>query len=501
MGQPLVSFEFIVFVASVFFLYYCLTRRFQWQFLLVISYVFYALNNRLEYVSILIVVTGINYLSGFLIQNSQRKATKKTILIWSIGFNAFVLLIFKYYHFFRIPFKTQNAGNPSFSGSLIIPLGISYFIFKAISYNTDIYRAKIDHERSLGKFALYISFFPEISAGPIDRAKNLLSQMASYKIFTYDTAVEGSRLMLWGFFKKVVIANNLALYVRLAFGAPREYSGIALLISIYFLAFQLYADFSGYTDIVRGIAKFLGYNIPENFLTPYLSKSISEFWTRWHITLSTWLRDYLFLPLSFFFSKRINSSYVLIFNSNVVIYFFSAIITFFIAGVWHGSALTFILWGLIHGIYLSVSNLTKSFRKKIRKKIFIYRRYPKLVRLFQILLCFHLVAFSWIFFRASTVGDALYIINSSVSSLLSPGANLHNPFELLGLKEGRYSFIISVFSVLFLIVTEIRQKGREVPAFFYSQKAVFRWASYYVLILSIFLFGEFGLREFIYIQF
>ena len=273
-------------------------------------------------------------------------------------------------------------------------------------------------------------------------------------------------------------------------------------MATYFLAFQIYCDFSGYTDIVRGAARLLGYSIPENFGSPYLSRSISEFWTRWHITLSTWLRDYLFLPLSFFFSKRIRSSSVFFINSNVVIYASSALITFLIAGVWHGSAWTLIVWGLLHGFYLSFSNLSKPFRKKLRKRFPLHRKYPKTISIVQTAFCFHLVAFSWIFFRAPSIGDALYIIrNSFPRNILAYVRQFFNPVGQLGIGASKYGFFLSLLIIIGLIAIEIKQRGGEIPQFLASKNSLQRWVAYYGLLLSIILFGELGLREFIYVQF
>jgi alginate O-acetyltransferase complex protein AlgI len=502
LGRSLVSFEFLIFLAAVFIVYYTIARRWQWQFLLVASYLFYAFNNRWEYVFLLALVTGINFLSGILIQNSFQRSIRRFYLALSIGLNTVILLVFKYGHVWWSHLRSSGVVASVPGLALAVPLGISYFSFKAISYGVDVYREKIKSENNLGRFALYLSFFPEILAGPIDRAKELLPQICVPKLLVETDVVSGLRLMLWGFFKKIVIADNLALYVNQIYGAPREYSGIPLTIVTYFLAFQIYSDFSGYTDIVRGAGRLLGYHMPENFNSPYLSKSISEFWTRWHITLSTWLRDYLFLPLSFFFSRRIKSSSVLFLNSNVLIYFSSALITFMLAGIWHGSAWTFIVWGTLHGLYLSLSNMTRHVRKTLRKKFPLHRKYPKLVALGQTIFCFHLVAFSWIFFRASSMSDALYIIKNILPTNVASFAGVFmSPIGQLELGSSKYGFILSGLALLFLIVMEIRQKGREMPMFLVSHNPILRWAAYYILLLSIFLFGEFGLKEFIYIQF
>ena len=502
LGQSLISIEFLTFLAATVIAYYSLARRCQWQFLLAVSCLYYALNNRWEYLTLLAAVIGINCVAGQCIQNASRKGVGRFYLGLSIGLNSAILLVFKYGHFFGTPLDSTGITLSSIGRSVAAPLGISYFTFKAISYVIDVHRAKVKCEKNFGKFALFMSFFLEISAGPIDRARDLLPQMDLVKTFLEKEAVSGLRLLLWGFFKKLVVANNLAPYITQIFGAPRDHSGTALLLGTYFVAFQIYCDFSGYTDIVRGAGRLLGYRLPENFSSPYLSRSISEFWTRWHITLSTWLRDYLFLPLSFFFSRRIKSDSVLFLESNVLIYFSSALVTFLIAGIWHGSAWTFIVWGLLHGFYLSFSNLTRPLRKRLRKTFPLHRRYPTAVAVLQIFICFHLVSFSWVFFRASSLKDALYIvrhlvpkhIGSFVRGCLSSAAQ----FEF---GTSKYAFIILCGLLVLWIIFEIHQKGMEIPRFLGSQKRILRWTAYYLVLLAILFFGEFGMKEFIYVQF
>ena len=502
LGQTLISLEFLFFLAAVFITYYSVARRHQWQFLLAASFVFYTLNNRWEFLLLLAGVTGVNFFIGILIQNASHKFIQRLYLWINIGLNTFILLVFKYNHLLGNLFRSYRSDADKINISLLVPLGISYFTFKALSYGVDIYRAKIKCERNLGKFALFMSFFPEISAGPIDRARDFLPQTDPPKVLIEANYISGMQLMLWGYFKKIVIANNLAVYVNPIYSSPKDYSGIALVIATYFLAFQIYADFSGYTDIVRGTGRLFGYSIPENFNSPYLSRSISEFWTRWHITLSTWLRDYLFLPLSFFFSRRIKTSSICFLNSNIVIYLSSALITFIIAGIWHGSAWTFIVWGFLHGLFLSLSNATKPIRKIMRKKFPLYQSYPKLVAFGQMVFCFHLVAFSWIFFRAHSISDAMYIIrNFAPKNIASSMRELFNPIGQLGLEGSKYGFFISILAIIFLILIEIRQRSGEIPEFFISKKRLIRWTVYYILFLSIFLFGEFSMKEFIYIQF
>ena len=502
MGPSLISINFLIFLIVVLIVHFSLSHRFQWVFLLVASYFFYGITNRWEYVLLLAGVTALNYLIGLLIQSSSSRSRERLLLRLGLGFNIGILLYFKYYYFLGAALFPKNTQPLALGPGLVVPLGISYFIFKAIAYVIDVYRNKALCEHNIGKFSLFMSFFPEIAAGPIDRADNLLAQIGRPKTFSGADGVSGLRLILWGCFKKIVVANNLAGYVNQVYGSPREYSGIILVIITYFLAFQIYADFSGYTDIVRGIGRLLGYRMPINFDRPYLARSISEFWTRWHMTLSAWLRDYLFLPLSFFFSRRIKAPTFLAMDSNIVIYCSSALITFLLAGAWHGSAWTFVIWGVLHGLLLSASKLTKRIRKRIRQRFPVHRAFPGLVSAGKTLLCFHLVTLSWVFFRASSLQDAVYIIRSFLPLDLAGFARLFvNPLGQVDLGASKYGFVISGLAILFLIAAEKFQKGAEVPRFLAADRRSFRWAAYYALIIAVFAFGEFGLKEFIYAQF
>lgn len=503
MNWDLFSLEFLFFFALLFLAYYGIGRRFQWQLLLLTSLTFYAVNNRWEYSFVLASIIGLAFFLTIQIGSATSVSIRRLLLVISIVINVSILLFFKYLHLFQEPLISNNT--PLFTaGAIAMPLGLSYMIFKVISYAVDVYRKRIRAEARLGVFALYLSFFLEVSSGPIDRAKALLPQVSSLKSFSYDRAISGLRLILWGLFKKFAIANNLALYVNPVFESPQSYNGITLIVATYFLAFQLYADFSGYTDMVRGAAQLLGYELPQNFATPYLSKSISEFWTRWHITLSTWLRDYLFLPLSNALSRRIKAESLSFVQSDVAIYSSSAIVTFLIAGVWHGSAWTFVVWGLLHGLFLAFSSMTRKPRKLLRRTLINKLGAKKLLPVIQTVICFHLVAFSWIFFRASSIDDSLYIIEnvfSLPSDLSTVIQDVANPFENRNLGYTKYLFAISTLLVILFCVAELMNKGREIPKILDHERSVIRWSAYLILFFSLLIFGEFGSKSFIYVQF
>lgn len=502
MGQTLISLSFIACLAFLIFLYYGLVPKYQWLLLLIASYIFYGITNRLEYLLLLAVISGANFLTARIIHDASSRSKGKLFLRLIIFFNLCILVVFKYARFIGNSLFGLDSGSTPVWASLAVPLGLSFIIFKAIAYVIDTYRRKGLYEHNIGKFFLFMSYFPEISAGPIDRAESFLPQISGGKKFVEGDVVSGLRLILWGYFKKIVIANNLALYVNQVYGKPRDYSGIILVIATYFLSFQIYADFSGYTDIVRGISRLLGYKIPSNFDTPYLAKSISDFWTRWHITLSTWLRDYLFLPISFYLSKKIRPARLLRLDSNILIYCSSALITFILGGIWHGSAWTYVVWGFLHGFYLSASNSTRRLRKRIRIRVPIHHRYPRLVSVLKILFCFHIVTFSWIFFRAQSIKDAVYIIRNLLPLKLTGFYRLFvDPLGMLNLGTSKYGLIIAGLGAFCLVAMDIGQQGHELPRFLSTRNVALRWAVYYAMLFSILLFGEYGLRQFIYAQF
>lgn len=329
-------------------------------------------------------------------------ARKKLILVSALVLNLAILFFFKYYNFFSD--MVQRVGGsgisrflPSFS--LLLPVGISFYTFQAIGYVIDVYRGTVKAEKNLLTYTLFVTFFPQLVAGPIERSSNLLPQFKEDHRFDYDRTVEGLLLATWGLFKKVCIADRLAFYVDKVYGDITNSSGIALLVATVFFAFQILCDFSGYSDMAIGIAKVLGFNLMRNFRHPYFSKSIAEFWRRWHISLSTWFKDYVYIPLG---GNRVS----------VPRYYFNLFAVFLLSGLWHGASLHFVVWGALYGVYQIAGHITKPYRTYLLKKCGIVRDDGKVKRWWQFVqmaFTFVLVCFGWIFFRASDLDSAIQV--------------------------------------------------------------------------------------------
>ncbi|WP_304608228.1 MBOAT family O-acyltransferase [Pontibacter qinzhouensis] len=445
------------------------------------------------YALILVLSTVIDYLCSrkMGLYSNEEKHLRKPILYISIASNLGILLLFKYYNFFNESARGLAEGlnvpyaMPAFE--LLLPMGISFYTFQTMSYSIDVYHGRIKPERHFGIFALFVTFFPQLVAGPIERAGNLLSQLKQSHKFDYERAAGGLRRMAWGFFKKIMIADNLALMVNQVYNNPGEFEGISFVIATIFFAFQIYCDFSGYSDIAIGAAQVMGIKLMENFRSPYFAKTISEFWSRWHISLSTWFRDYLYIPL----------------GGNRVVkwrWYYNLFIVFMVSGLWHGANWTFLIWGALHGIYQIVGILTKEQRNRAVHMVGL-TKYPLLYKWVQVLTVFVLVCFSWIFFRANHIADAFYIIRSSFTQVGNVSEIFTNPAHVLFLDQGLKVFAVSVISIVIMEVVHLIQRSGSVSQLILQRPVWVRWGVYYSAILAILLFGQFGNQEFIYFQF
>ncbi|MCH9032659.1 MAG: MBOAT family protein, partial [candidate division Zixibacteria bacterium] len=371
------SLEFVFFFPLVVALFFLLPHRFRWVLLLVASYYFY-MSWKAEYAVLIIFSTLIDYFAARRMERHTEKSKRKKYLILSIVSNIGLLFAFKYFNFFSAEVRESLAQFNMFYDSplfeILLPVGISFYTFQTISYTIDVYRGDRSAEKHLGYFALYVSFFPQLVAGPIERSTRLLPQFFQEKRFEIGRVVDGIRLMLFGFFKKLVIADRLAVYVNNVYGAPDEYSALTLLVAVYFFAFQIYCDFSGYSDIAIGAARVMGYDLMENFRRPYLSRSVSEFWRRWHISLSSWFKDYLYLPLG---GNRVSKSR----------WSFNIVTVFVICGLWHGANWTFVAFGVLHALYLLFGAWTKGIRARLKTNISGYVD-SKVGRALQIVITF-----------------------------------------------------------------------------------------------------------------
>jgi alginate O-acetyltransferase complex protein AlgI len=475
------SLHFLVFFPIVVAIYFSLKARYRWIFLLLCSYYFYMCWNP-KYIVLILFSTMIDYIAGLQMEKQTKPRIRQLFLIASLCSNLGLLFLFKYYTFFSQSVLAMfNQFNifvdfPAFD--FLLPVGISFYTFQTLSYTIDVYRGKKRAERHLGIFALYVAFFPQLVAGPIERSTRLLPQLFEKKRFDYQRVSDGLKLMLWGFFKKVVIADRLAVMVNSVYNSAHDFTGIPLIVATYFFAFQIYCDFSGYSDIAIGAAQVMGYDLMDNFKRPYFSKNISEFWKRWHISLSSWFKDYLYVSLG---GNRVAKWR----------WYSNLMIVFLVSGLWHGADWTFVIWGGLHGMYLVLSIWTGKFRIKFIRFAHL-DKHPAWLKLIQVVTTFHLVLFGWIFFRANNLFDALYIIKNIFTD-----TNWHQ--YAVGLNQTE--FIIAVLSILFMECIHMMQRHRRMRQFLNNKPKILRWSVYLILLLSIIMFGVFTKQEFIYFQF
>jgi len=492
------SLQFVIFFSTIVAAYFLLVQRYRWILLLVGSYFFYMCWNA-EYVFLIFFSTLIDYFAALKMAAAPSKNRKKMYLGLSLVSNLSLLFVFKYFNFFRdlfgsLPFS--QGGMMSIPQlDLLLPVGISFYTFQTLSYSIDVYRGDKEPEKHFGLFALYVSFFPQLVAGPIERSTSLMPQFHNKVDFDYARVRNGLGQMLWGFFKKIVIADRLAILVDAVYSQPQAYSPITLSLATVFFAFQIYCDFSGYSDIAIGSARVLGFRLRTNFKTPYMARSISDFWSRWHISLSSWFRDYLYIPL----------------GGNRVVkwrWYYNLMVVFLVSGLWHGANMTFIVWGALHGSYLVFSILTEKTRNRAVELVGLKSR-PFLHSCLQMSITFGLVLFAWIFFRAASITDALYICNAIFAGLpefFSNIASVDSGWFRLRLGEifsvmHWYDFVLSLLLIGFLIAAD--RYGRTLLEYVMSieRPSMYRWALYYTATMSILLFGKFGASEFIYFQF
>ena len=483
------SLHFLIFFPIVTLVYYLLPHQFRWVLLLAASYYFYMVWSPI-YAVLIVGSTLVDYIAAIQMSKTNRGGVRKLYLFSSLIANLGILFIFKYYGFFIDTINAFTANNFDVI-YLLLPMGISFYTFQTLSYTIDVYRKQREPEYHLGYFALYVTFFPQLVAGPIERSDRLIPQLRKEQTFDYARTVEGLQRMVWGFFKKVVIADNLAVAVNRVYGNVEEMSGLTLLIATGFFAYQIYCDFSGYSDIAIGSAKILGIDLMENFKRPYFSTSIKEFWSRWHISLSTWFRDYVYIPLGG--SKK-----------GSVRTYVNVSIVFLISGLWHGASWMFVIWGAIHGLYQLYEKATYNIRAQLWK----YSRLDGTwiqwgVKWFVTM---GVVLLSWVFFRSNNFTDAVYILEVIISDVLSLDilSQLNNSISerTLNIGFGPLELFIVISSILFLETFQFIDEKYGLNYFdFMNRNKVVRWAKYYFIVLIIMYFGYFNQIEFLYFQF
>jgi len=444
-----------------------------------------------EFIILIIISTVIDYFASIMMEKQNNKKKRKMFLYLSLASNLGILFFFKYFNFFNDSIRavmelfTFEYSIRSFD--IILPMGISFYTFQTLSYTIDVYRGRRKAERHFGIFALYVTFFPQLVAGPIERSDRLLPQFYEKHEFDYSRIVSGLRRMLWGFFKKMVIADRIAIIVDMVYDSPQEYYGFPLILATVCFAIQIYCDFSGYSDIAIGSARILGFDLMENFKSPYFSKSISEFWKRWHISLSSWFQDYVYIPLG---GNRVKIERV----------YFNLFITFLVSGLWHGADWTFVLWGALHGVYLIMSKIIRPIKERISESIRIDRM-PLLHGVVQRIITFSLVCYGWIFFRAESLSDAMYISKNLFRGLGNMKSLTYIKKILLDSGIDKDRLIILFVSVVILFVTQGISKRDDAIESLNNKKSILRWGSYYCILMIIIFFGVFQDGNFIYFQF
>lgn len=477
------SFGFLLFFTIVSFTYFILPHKYRWALLLFSSCAFYMFFIP-AYILILFFTIIIDYYAGILIENAKNAKNKKHYLWLSLVANVGVLAIFKYYNFLNENltglFLWSGASNPIPYLDIILPIGLSFHTFQAMSYTIEIYRGNQKAEKHFGIYALYVMFYPQLVAGPIERPQNLLHQFREKHSFDYHRVTGGLKLMAWGLFKKAVIADRLALMVDAVYDDPSNNYGFAIIIATIFFAFQIYCDFSGYSDIAIGAARVMGFKLMTNFNRPYFAQTISEFWKRWHISLSTWFKDYLYIPLG---GNKVTRPR----------WYFNLFITFIISGLWHGAAWTFIIWGTLHGFYLVFAIVSQQWRNRLNEILGI-AKHKIIFQWIQAITVFLLVCFAWIFFRAASVTDALILIKN---------ATVINVSQLTPLMFGEnyFEWYAGLFLIVLLLIAEWIMRGKQIQEFLLAKPAYVRWSFYSLLVLIIINLGVFGGNNFIYFQF
>jgi alginate O-acetyltransferase complex protein AlgI len=502
------SLEFLIFFAITTTIYFIIPRRYQ-KYLLIASGIFFYSYFIPWHVLILITTIIFNFYSGKLIENANGKK-RKNLLVGIILINIAFLFIFKYFNFVssNITSLSKSIGWNYSIGTLnlILPLGISFYTFKNICYDIEVYRNTIPAEKKFDIFALYILIFPELLAGPIDRPQNLLPQLRESYGFDYVRVTNGLKLMAWGFFQKWVIADRLAFLVNQVYSQPDKFNGMSFTIATFFFAIQIYCDFSAYTDIAIGAGEVLGFKFMQNFNRPYFARSISEFWSRWHISLSTWLRDYIFLPIAYSVLRKLKNKPFLKIKPEYWSYCLATLLTMFIAGLWHGANWTFVCWGTLMGVYLVFSFVTKKPRKLFVKKIRL-NRIPFLHKLLSGGITFSLVCFAWIFFRAGDMKEAVYIIRNLYTGYgvylrtFISGHNFSNLMEPFYLGLNSMELYLAVIFTSVLIVVNLIQRRNNIRKLISERPLLIRWALYLLVIFIILIYGRFETRQFIYMQF
>jgi len=485
--MPFNSLKYFLSLPVVYLVFYFVSERARWSVLLAASLLFYAALNVPYLLVVLLLVTITTYSFGIWLYQAGTSKAKRALIWGGIGVNLLILIVMKY-----LPFLSENLKTLSALLSLdakiqpvkiFVAIGVSYYVFQAISYLVDIYLEIEKPERHFGYFALYLAFFPKLLQGPIERSGDLIPQLKTRYEFNYDNMRFGMLLFTWGLFKKVVIADRLGLYVDTVYNDVHAFSGLPLLLATYAYAFQIYMDFSGYTDMALGSARLFNINLTQNFKSPYFATSVIDFWRRWHISFSRWILDYIFKPLQMQWRnwKNLGTAAALI-------------ATFLVSGIWHGASWGFVIWGGLHGLYMACSVFYKPYQKKLHKELGIEK--IRLLNVWQIFVTFNLVSFAWVFFRANSLNDAFYVVQNLITRSIFGGmANVVNMLSGSDMSL-QNSIILCVSLGMILLAALLRNKVR-----LFTRPVWFRWGVYFLVTIWTLLFQADDLANFLYLRF
>lgn len=487
------SYSFMIFFPIVLAIYFVIPKKARYMWLLLASYYFY-MGWNVKYAALIAFSTVITYICGLFLGKTRHK---KWVIGGCLGINLAILFFFKYFDFFMGSVNQVLAKvgvSPLQTGfDIILPVGISFYTFQALGYIIDVYRGDIEPEKNFFRYALFVSFFPQLVAGPIERSKNLLHQVdhvEEIRLWNYKRIMDGLMLMLWGYFLKMVIADRAAILVDTVYNQYWMYGSIEIVLATFLFGVQIYCDFASYSQIAIGAAKVMGFELMENFNAPYLANSVKDFWRRWHISLSSWFKDYLYIPLGGNRCSRVKK-------------YRNLLVTFLVSGLWHGANWTFVIWGGLHGLYQIIGDLLKP-AKEVFNKRFEVKTESFSYKLGQILITYVLVSFTWLFFRAESVSAAFEMVKN-IFTKINPWVLYDQSLYTLGLDLTEVH-ILMVALVLLILVDCVRFfKGQTIEKFLNEQCLYFRWGVVFFLLFFIFIYGSYGIgysaQQFIYFQF
>lgn len=490
------SYQFLLFFPIVVLIYYIIPSKVRYIWLLITSYYYYMCWDA-KYALLILASTAITYFSGIWIskineknyESERARCYKKRVVLLSFLSNIGILVFFKYSGWLLDNINLFLENDIALPFSIVLPVGISFYTFQALSYTMDVYRGEIYAEKNFLRYALFVSFFPQLVAGPIERSKNLLKQLDCTSSFSYDNTKSGLLLMLWGFFEKIVIADKAAIFVDSVYNNYTEQHGSVIFLATVMFAIQIYCDFGGYSHIAIGAARVLNIRLMDNFRQPYFAVNIKDFWNRWHISLSTWFRDYLYIPLGGNRQGRLKK------NRNLFI-------TFLVSGLWHGASWHFVIWGMLHGLYQIISDVMSPLKNKLQKIIHVKRNCFS-YHLYQRCLTFILVTIAWLFFRVGNMKEAFIMLSKMILEF-NPSALATPAILESGLNLIQFATLFIAVLILFM-VDFLHEKGIHIAAWLNEQNMAFRWAAYYAVVLFIVIsfIQTFGVdaSTFIYFQF